>query len=143
MLEVLDPGPSREEGTSWDGAARRCCQGGRAEPAVLSGVFVPNLLTLPSCCTGVFMYRECGGEGEVFDASKVDNQIKNTADQGILSKMATTVCDKSCVLVSEVDWCCCSFLSFSSSSGTTLVKGHVNRELKGALWHGNTRQQSM
>lgn len=142
-MEVLDLGPSSEEGTSWDGAAGWCCQEGRAEPAVLSGVFVPNLLTLPSCCTDVFMHWECGGERRVFDASKVDNQTKNTAEQGILSKMATTVCDKSCILVSEVDWCCCSFLSFIIISGTTLVKGHVNRELKGALCHGNTRQQSM
>lgn len=118
---MLDPGPGREEGTSWGGAARWGCQGVRAEPAALSGVFVPNSLTLPSCCTDVFMHQECGGKRGVFDASKVDNQNKNLADQGILSKMAIIVCDKSCILVSEVEWCCCSFLSFISSSGTILV----------------------
>lgn len=83
MLEALEPGPSREEGTSWKGAAHWCWQGVRAEPAVLSGVFVPNLLTLPSCCTNVFVHWECGGKRGVFDASKVDNQTKNSADQGI------------------------------------------------------------
>lgn len=97
-----------------------CCQGVRAEPAVFSGVFVPNSLTLPSRFADVFMHRECGGKRGVFDASKVDNQNKNSADQGILSKMAI-VCDKSCILVSEVEWCCHSFLSFISSSGTILV----------------------
>lgn len=79
----LEPGPGREEGTSWGAAALWGCQGVRAEPAALSGVFVPNLLTLPSCCTDVFMHQECGGKRGVFDASKVDNQNKNPADPGI------------------------------------------------------------
>lgn len=64
MLEALEPGPSREEGTSWEGAAHWCWQGVRAEPAVLAGVFVPNLLTLPSCCTNVFVHWECEEKGE-------------------------------------------------------------------------------
>lgn len=119
MLEVLDPGPGREEGSSWDGAARWGCQGVRAEPAVLSGVFMPNLLTLPSCCKDVFMHWECGGKRGMFGASKVDKQTKNSADQGILSKMAITVCDKSYILVSEVE---CSHFCLSSAVGQSLCR---------------------
>lgn len=118
--EVLEPGPSREEGTSWEGAAHWCWQGVRAEPAVLAGVFVPNLLTLPSCCTNVFVHWECGGKRGVFDASKVDNKSKNSADQGILSKMAITVLDKPCILISEVEWCCPYFCPPSSAVGQLL-----------------------
>lgn len=55
------------------------------------------------------------------DASKAHNQKKNIAGQGILSKMEITVCEKPHILVSEAEWCCCSFLSFLVISGTILV----------------------
>lgn len=96
------------------------CQVDRAESALPSGVFVSTLLTPSSCCTDVFVHWEGGGKRSVADASKVRNQTKNIAGQGILSKMEITVCDKYCVLVSEAEWCCCSFLSFVSS-GRILV----------------------
>lgn len=77
--DVGNAGPQAKQGggDQLGYAACWCCQGVRAEPAVLSGVFLPNLLTLPSCCTDVFIHWEYGGKRGVFDASKVDNQTKN------------------------------------------------------------------
>ena len=96
------------------------CQGDRAEPALPSVVFVPNLLS-PAAAQMCLCTGSVEGKRSVVDASKVHNQTKNIAGQGILSKMEITACDKSCVLVSEAEWCCCSFLSFVVSSGTILV----------------------
>lgn len=97
------------------------CQGDRAEPALPSGIFIQNLLTPSSCCTDVFVHWERGGKTSAVDASKVHNQTKTIAGQGMLSKMEIIACDKSCILVSEAERCCCSFLFFVVSSGTILV----------------------
>ena len=118
-----DTGPSWENQEGPGGTVRHVggSQGDSTEPALPWGIFILNLLTPSGCCTDVFVRWERGGKRSVADASKVHNQTKTIAGQGILSKMEIIACDKSCILIPEAERCCCSFLSFVVSSGTILV----------------------